>query len=389
MKEYAIKVENLFKIYHLYSQPIDRLKEVLNPFKSCYHKDFYALKDVSFCINKGETVGIIGKNGAGKSTLLKIVTGVLTQSSGSVKINGKIASLLELGAGFNPEMTGIENIYLNGTIMGFSKAAMDKKINSILEFADIGEFIHQPVKVYSSGMSARLAFSVAINVQPDILIVDEVLSVGDVRFQAKSIKKMEQIKDAGTTILFVSHSTEQIKRFCTNVIWLDNATVRLCGDTSLVANSYIDEMQLQNKTEIKSYKHYKSDDIAIISHYNVNKISFCVFDDVELKIKYEVFDDNLDDLLIGVAIYDNNRNYIFGPNTYLDKYSIVNTKGSHKIIYRIPKIPLLSGTYFFDIGLFLNKGIVNIDYHQNAISFLIENDYFTEGKVYLNHEWYQ
>ena len=190
MPNTAIKVSHLTKVYKLYDKPVDRLKESLHPLKKKYHKDFYALNDVSFEIKKGETVGIIGKNGAGKSTLLKIITGVLTPSSGHVHVNGRIASLLELGAGFNPEYTGIENIYLQGTLMGYSHSEMESKIDGILAFADIGDFVHQPVKSYSSGMYARLAFSVAINVEPDILIVDEALSVGDMYFQQKCMDKI-------------------------------------------------------------------------------------------------------------------------------------------------------------------------------------------------------
>ena len=204
MPNTAIKVSNLTKIYKLYDKPMDRLKESLHPLKKNYHKDFYALNDVSFEVKKGETVGIIGKNGAGKSTLLKIITGVLTPTSGDVQVNGRIASLLELGAGFNPEYTGIENIYLQGTLMGFGHEEMAAKVDEILAFADIGDFIHQSVKMYSSGMFARLAFAVAINVDPDILIVDEALSVGDAAFQNKCIRKMEEIGDKGITILFVS-----------------------------------------------------------------------------------------------------------------------------------------------------------------------------------------
>ena len=238
----AIKVENLTKVYHLYDKPQDRLKEAINPFKKSYHNDYYALNDVSFEIKKGETVGIVGKNGAGKSTLLKIITGVLTPTSGEVIVNGKIASLLELGAGFNPEMTGLENIYLNGTIMGFSKEDMDAKIDTILEFADIGDFIHQPVKMYSSGMFARLAFSVAINVEPDVLIVDEALSVGDARFQNKCIRKMDEIGKAGTTILFVSHDTQAVNKFCHRVIWLDKGKMRDQGEPAKILEDYMSFM---------------------------------------------------------------------------------------------------------------------------------------------------
>jgi teichoic acid transport system ATP-binding protein len=221
MEHIAIKVDKLTKRYHLYDKPQDRVKEALHPFKKKYHHDFYAMNDVTFEIKKGETVGIIGKNGAGKSTLLKMITGVLTPTSGSVEAHGKISSLLELGAGFNPEMTGMENIYLNGTLMGFSKEDMDGRLDAIIEFADIGEFIHQPVKMYSSGMFARLAFSVSINVDPDILIVDEALSVGDMAFQMKCFKKFQDFQAQGRTILFVTHALDTVIRYCTRGIVID------------------------------------------------------------------------------------------------------------------------------------------------------------------------
>lgn len=203
----AIKVQNLTKVYKLYDKPIDRLKEALHPLKKKYHKDSYALNDVSFEIKKGETVGIIGKNGAGKSTLLKIITGVLTPTSGHVHVNGRIASLLELGAGFNPEYTGIENIYLQGTLMGYSHEEMKAKVDEILAFADIGDFVYQPVKMYSSGMFARLAFAVAINVDPDILIVDEVLSVGDIAFQSKCFNKFKEFQRGNKSIYTAKRDT--------------------------------------------------------------------------------------------------------------------------------------------------------------------------------------
>lgn len=242
MSDIAISVKHLTKVYKLYNQPIDRLKEALNPFKKSYHKDFYALNDVSFDIKKGETVGIIGKNGAGKSTLLKIITGVLTPTSGSVHVNGKIASLLELGAGFNPDYTGLENIYFQGSLMGYTRAEMESKVDEILTFADIGEFIHQPVKTYSSGMFARLAFAVAINVDPDILIVDEALAVGDMLFQVKCMARMRSMQESGVTILFVSHDTHSIKTLCKEAIWIQNGLMVEFGDAGWVANRYI-EMQ--------------------------------------------------------------------------------------------------------------------------------------------------
>lgn len=218
----VIKIEHLVKRYKLYDKPVDRLKESLGFSKRQLYKEHYALNDVSFTINRGETVGIIGTNGAGKSTILKIITGVLHPTSGGVTVNGRISALLELGAGFNGEYTGIENVYLNGTMLGFSKEEIDAKLDEILSFADIGDFVHQPVKTYSSGMFVRLAFAVAINIEPEILIVDEALSVGDVFFQAKCFRKFEEFKNMGKTIVFVSHDLSSINKYCDRAILLDH-----------------------------------------------------------------------------------------------------------------------------------------------------------------------
>lgn len=219
--ENIVEVKNLTKVYELYNKPIDRLKEAIRIPRKVYHTDFYALNDISFDVKKGESIGIIGVNGSGKSTLLKIITGVLSKTSGELKINGKISALLELGAGFNMDYTGIENIYMNGLMMGFTKEEMDAKLDSILEFADIGDFVHRPVKQYSSGMFVRLAFSLSIAVEPDILIVDEALSVGDIFFQAKCYKRMNELKEKGTTIIMVTHDLGAVIKYCDRVILLN------------------------------------------------------------------------------------------------------------------------------------------------------------------------
>ncbi|SEQ87239.1 teichoic acid transport system ATP-binding protein [Lachnospiraceae bacterium NE2001] len=220
--EIAIKIKDVTKLYKLYDKPTDRLKESLGLSKKQRYKEHYALHNVSFEVKRGECVGIIGTNGAGKSTILKIITGVLNPTAGEVEINGRISALLELGAGFNMEYTGIENVYLNGTMIGFTKEEIDAKLQDILEFADIGDFVHQPVKTYSSGMFVRLAFAVAINIDPEILIVDEALSVGDVFFQLKCFKKFEEFKKQGKTILFVSHDLSSIERYCDRAVLMDH-----------------------------------------------------------------------------------------------------------------------------------------------------------------------
>ena len=217
----AIKVTDLEKVYKLYDKPSERLKEALHIGRGKHHTEHRALKGVNMTIRQGECVGIIGTNGSGKSTILKIITGVLSPTAGEVEVNGRISALLELGAGFNMEYNGIENIYLNGTMIGFSKKEIDQKLDEILAFADIGDYVYQPAKTYSSGMFVRLAFAVAINIDPEILIVDEALSVGDVFFQAKCYHKFEEFKEMGKTIVFVSHDLSSISKYCDRVVLLN------------------------------------------------------------------------------------------------------------------------------------------------------------------------
>ncbi len=237
-KAVSIKVSGISKIYKLYGKSIDKVKEAFSLTRKKRYEEFYALNQISFEVYKGETFGIVGTNGSGKSTLLKIITGVVKPNSGTIHIDGKVSALLELGAGFNPEYTGMENIYLNGTTMGYSREEMKRKVPTILDFADIGDFISQPVKNYSSGMFARLAFAVAINVEPDILIVDEALSVGDVFFQNKCFKKFEELRSQGITILFVSHDIGSVKQMCSRVLWIERGIQQMCGDSVEVCNAY-------------------------------------------------------------------------------------------------------------------------------------------------------
>lgn len=263
-KGHAIHVSDVTKVYRLYEKPIDRLKESMSISHKNYHKDFYALNRLSFQVKKGETVGIIGTNGSGKSTILKIITGVLTPTSGQVEVAGKISALLELGAGFNMDYTGIENIYMNGTMMGYTKKEMDAKLQDILDFAEIGEFVHQPVKTYSSGMFVRLAFALAINVDPEILIVDEALSVGDVFFQAKCYRRMEEIRRNGTTILMVTHDMGSIIKYCDKAVLLNKGELISEGEPGRMVDLYkkILAGQLDSLKEETGEGHDKAADLS-------------------------------------------------------------------------------------------------------------------------------
>jgi ABC-2 type transport system ATP-binding protein len=235
-----ITVDNVSMLFNLSTERVDNIKEyVIRILKGNLHfQEFWALKNVSFSINRGDALGIVGLNGAGKSTLLKLVAGVLKPTKGTIKTYGNIAPLIELGAGFDGNLSARENVYLNGAILGYSHEYMDKKFNSIIEFAELENFVDVPIKNFSSGMTARLGFAIATMNQPDILILDEVLSVGDHKFKQKSIARIQEIINNGATVLFVSHSTEQVKKLCNKALWLEKGTVKMFGDADTVCNAY-------------------------------------------------------------------------------------------------------------------------------------------------------
>lgn len=266
MSDIAIRVQNLSKCYQIYDAPRDRLKQFVlprlrrmmgKPPKQYFH-EFWALKDVSFEIKKGETVGIIGRNGSGKSTLLQMICGTLFPTNGIVETNGRIAALLELGSGFNPDFTGRENVYMNGAVLGLSKEEIDARFDDIAAFADIGDFIEQPVKTYSSGMFVRLAFAIQANVDPEILIVDEALAVGDAYFVHRCMARFHDLQRRGTTIIFVSHDASAVKRLCGKVLWLKNGHLTLVGNATTVVDVYLQDLfglgdKKQNDSDIGCY----------------------------------------------------------------------------------------------------------------------------------------
>lgn len=252
--EYKIKADHISKVFKMYNTPMDKMKEALSFSGKVLHTDFYAITDLSFAVEKGEILGIMGRNGSGKSTLLKMLTGIYEPTEGTICVSGKVSSLLELGTGFNMEYTGIENIYFYGTLMGFTKQQMEEKQHSIINFAEIGDYVYQPVKTYSSGMFARLAFSCAINVEPDILIVDEILSVGDMRFQAKCFNKFKEFKDKGVTILYVGHDVSMMRTFCDRAMWINKGKLVDIGDPTFISAKYTEFMYLDDITEFTDYK---------------------------------------------------------------------------------------------------------------------------------------
>ncbi|WP_242396874.1 ABC transporter ATP-binding protein [Clostridium butyricum] len=377
MSDIAIRVKDLSKIYKLYDKPIDRMKESLSITKKRYSREHYALNNISFEVKKGETVGIIGTNGSGKSTILKIITGVLNSTSGVTEVDGKISALLELGAGFNPEYTGIQNIYLNGTMMGYSKEEVDEKIDGIIRFADIGEFINQPVKTYSSGMFVRLAFAVSINIDPQILIVDEALSVGDVFFQAKCYKKFDEFKQSGKTILFVTHDLESISKYCDRAILLNKGIKLYDGDTKEAIDIYkkvlVNQLEEQNKDsdeleemesrdikwkesmlinpEIVEYGNKKAEiiDFCIIENKNITNN---VIKGREFTIKMKVFFySQIEDPIFAFTIKNLKGVDITGTNTMIEKIDIktVNKNELKEITFK-QVMNLQGGQYLLSLG---------------------------------------
>ena len=385
----AIRVKDLTKKYKLYQKRSERLANAFGKEKNI--KEFYALKGVSFEISKGECVGIIGHNGAGKSTLLKLLTGVAFPTSGEIEINGRLASMLELGSGFNPELTGIENIYFNGSLNGLTKEEIDGKLKDILEFADIGNFIEQPVKNYSSGMFARLAFSVAINVDPDILIVDEILSVGDVGFQVKCMEKFNEFKKKGKTILYVSHGLGTVKKFCDRAIWLQKGEVIDDGNSVIVVERYYNLNF--NPANIEQLKDHKSDIInSIVVKSNKKNVEY--LEKLDLEVEYDLISNDLKDPNIVLEFrktdYEpgttrGNDQFVCGINSKDNIKNIPFNLGVNKLKVSLNKINLVAGVYYIDFVL--RDGEEEVYRKINVYSFTLNDKYRGEGFLILGHSW--
>ncbi|MBQ9609889.1 MAG: ABC transporter ATP-binding protein [Lachnospiraceae bacterium] len=421
MNDIAIRVNNVTKLYKLYDKPTDRLKETFGLSKKKVYKEHYALHNLDFEVKKGECVGIIGTNGAGKSTILKIITGVLNPTEGEVDIDGRISALLELGAGFNMEYTGIENVYLNGTMIGFSREEIDEKLDDILTFADIGDFINQPVKTYSSGMFVRLAFAVAINIDPEILIVDEALSVGDVFFQAKCFKKFEEFKNNGKTILFVSHDLSSISKYCDRAILLNKGHKIAEGNPFDVIDTYkkvlvgqLDENNysgtqkgINDITHNENAQEHWKDNYVINPDYQeygdhlVDIVDFAVVDDDEvytstlikntfftIKIKIRA-NSNAENPIVAFTIKDIKGTDITGTNTMYENSDIGRLNpGDERVITFRQNNNLQGGQYLLSLGCtrFENDDFQVYDRLYNICSISVISEKNTVGFYDMNSE---
>ncbi len=393
----AIEAEHLSKIYRLYGNNKDRLKEMFRFYRKEYlYKEYHALEDISFSIFRGETVGIIGTNGSGKSTVLKIIAGVLNATSGEVKVHGRISALLELGAGFNMEYSGIDNIYLNGMMLGLTKEEVDEKISKIIEFAEIGDFVFQPVKTYSSGMFARLAFAVSIHVDPDILIIDEALSVGDMYFQEKCFEQMKKMVRSGATILFVSHSLPAVRNFCKRVIWLEQGKMKMQGPAEMVCEAYKKYLDEKNEnTQIQSEMHQadvtaKVRNKICISSVELNKDVFYTDEDIELSVGLEIRIDH-PEFGLGIIIRDSRGEIVTLFNTIRDDLVLKGKIENVKLV--IPNHDFLEGTYYISVNVcdemvmypydneeYIKKFRVNTRTNQSGLPL-------AEGRFRAKHRW--
>ena len=383
MAQFAIRAEGLSKCFRLYRHPADRLLELL--FRRQRHLPFWALKGVTFCVEKGETVGVIGDNGAGKSTLLKILAGTLTPTSGILERRGRVAALLELGAGFHPELTGRQNIYLNASLLGLSEKEIKDLEEEIIAFSELDNFIDQPVKTYSSGMYVRLAFSIAVQVNPDILIVDEALSVGDLHFQKKSIDRIMEFKKAGKTIFFCSHSMYHITHLCERAIWLDQGRIKLMGPAKEVVQAYEDwsrEKERPSERENSSSLQETSSPYKIRIIEPQEEVVLDTFEDLRVKFTFSGASED-EVLVLGFSLMRNDGLTVFGTSTERDKILVKGPQGEG--VLHFPKLPLLSGAYH--LVLILGDRTGNVILATDTLHFSVRKADLLFGLSYLPYSW--
>lgn len=415
--ENAIEVRNITKGFKVYLDKGSTLKEKVVFKNRRKYENRAVLRGISFDVKRGEAVGLIGHNGCGKSTTLKLLTRIMYPDSGTIEMKGRVSSLIELGAGFHPDMSGRENIYINASIFGLTKKEIDQRIDEIIDFSELEEFIDNPVRTYSSGMYMRLAFSVAINVDADILLIDEILAVGDVAFQAKCFNKLRDIKKAGTTIVIVSHSLTQIEQICERSIWIHDGLIKDEGAPRIVDPKYMEYMSQKNEEHKKKTAETKPDetqdektsdvkervseekkdekrwgsgevvmDRVIVLDEKGNKKNVFVNDEkIKIRINY-ITKEKLDDVVFGVAIYRSDQTYIYGTNTLIDYSRPSTMEGKGHVDLVIDRLPLNAGEYSIDLAFHKPDGF-NYDFWREACRLEIQNKKNEVGVISLVHEW--
>ena len=408
----AIDVDNVTRVYQKYSA-----RHRFKTFKSAIVKgDFFkslrpdelvtALDSVNFKVEKGKTFGVIGENGSGKSTLLKVITGITKPTSGSVMVNGKVSALIELGAGFHPEISGRENVYINGIMLGLSKKEINAKFDEIVKFAELEEFIDAPVKTYSSGMHMRLGFSIAINVNPEILLIDEVLAVGDASFVPKCLDRIDDFRRRKKTILFVSHDLATVEKICDRVVWLKEGKIKTMGEPKRVVDAYLQDVTDKQEEDFEKRKQVVEEKIDWEEERRENRWGKREIEIKKVRVKSldnkekNVFSPNegmiveMDivsysrnkDFVFGIGIFNSQGICCYGTNTNLEQFEPVSIEGEGIVTCRIEKLSLVNGTYYLDVATHKKDGYP-YDYHRNLYSFMVSSLYRDDGIYRPEHSW--
>ncbi|MBR5722516.1 MAG: ABC transporter ATP-binding protein [Oscillospiraceae bacterium] len=392
---HAIEIQDLTKKFRIYADQGQSLKEKLLSKKRRKYEERTVLDGISLTVEPGEAIGLVGKNGSGKSTLLKLMSRILYPDGGSVKLNGRVSSLIELGAGFHPDMTGRENIFTNASIFGLTHKEIEARMDEIIEFSEMQEFIDNPVRTYSSGMYMRLAFSVAIHVGADILLIDEILAVGDAAFQAKCFERLMEIKAAGTTVVIVSHSMAQLERICDRTVWIDSGKIRMEGPPNEVHPAYLDFMgqRRQLSAPVKAAEQTeKADtparwtDICLLNEQGERITQFRTGDTVTLQMTYEADPERAEAALIGLALYRADKALCYGTNTQRERMQPLKLKARGTVRCTFSPMNLIAGTYWFDVGL-RRMDMFAYDYAAQAVRFTVYNTIDETGVARLAHQW--
>lgn len=405
----VIRLTNVTKKFRIYEQKNTTLKEKIMYLGHSKYHEYTALDNVSLDIVRGSTVGLIGANGSGKSTLLKIASRILYPDSGDVEVHGRVSSLLELGAGFHPDFTGVENIYMNGALLGLSKKEISKRLDEIIDFSELGDFIHQPVRSYSSGMYMRLAFSVAVTVDPEILLIDEILAVGDAAFQAKCMSRLRQLQSRNRTIILVTHDVGAVEKFCSTAIWLDTAQIKMQGEPVPVIQSYLDKVFSDSRkiqaaraqdlqgvghttpsvSETTSDERWGSKDVLIESVRAESVLGENIVrtgDNLSLKVAFRATK-AMKGVVFGIGIFSESGVQVYGTNTLIDRVGAQDIQeGRGTILVALSPCDLLAGHYYLDLAVESEFG-EPYDYWRKCLSLQVTSDRNEQGITRLSHEW--